>query len=80
MDDPEEMLLERVQQEKVAAMVESIIKTADDIDYRILDDLCSPDTLDGVNLRSFLNSLEMLGLHWGTVNKAKYSHRLQMYE
>ncbi len=70
----------RVQQEKVAAMVESIAKTSECIDCRILDALSLEETTDNILLRSFLNSLEMLGSHWRIVIKEKYAHRLALYD
>jgi hypothetical protein len=70
----------RIEQEKVAAMLESIVTSAKGIDYRILDELnSSADSEQLAVLKGYLSSLEALAHHWELISTQKYAHRLSDY-
>jgi hypothetical protein len=45
-------------------MLENIVQTAKGIDYRILDELNSPETEQAMAFKQYLNTLETISLHW----------------
>jgi len=45
-------------------MLENIVQTAKGIDYRILDELNSPETEQAMAFKQYLNTLETICLHW----------------
>jgi hypothetical protein len=64
MSNEQRNIQERIEQEKVAAMLENIVQTAKGIDYRILDELNSPETEQAMAFKQYLNTLETISLHW----------------
>jgi hypothetical protein len=57
----------------VVALLENISQTAKELDYRVLDELNSPeDNEESYALKSFLNSVEMLAHHWQMIKKERY--------
>ena len=46
------------------ALLENILQTAKELDYRVLDELNSIDNDQSYQLKSYLNSVEMLAIHW----------------
>jgi hypothetical protein len=69
----------RIEQEKLCMMIHNCVETSLALNYRVLDELNSPDSDDSYNLKTFLNSLEMLGHHWGLLKKEKYAYRVQIH-
>ena len=57
-------------------MLENIVNTAKEIDYRVLDELNSIESDQCPNLKAYLNSLESMAHHWTMLKKEKYVHRL----
>jgi hypothetical protein len=70
----------RIEQEKVAAMLENIVQTARNIDYRVLDELNSTDCEQAQGFKAYLQTLEQLAHHWQLIAAKKYNHRLTNYE
>jgi hypothetical protein len=70
---------ERIEQEKVASMLENIIQTAKFIDYRILDELNSVESEQVTEFKAYLSSLESIAHHWGLLDGNKYMHRINNY-
>lgn len=60
-------------------MLESVVTSAHNIDYSVLDELNCAQSELSFNLKVFLNSLEMLAQHWGVVKKEKYAHRIAVH-
>lgn len=57
-------------------MLENITQTSKVIDYRVLDELNSAEGEQSDNLKTYLNSLEIIANHWGMIKKEKYGHRV----
>ena len=79
MSNEQRNIQERIEQEKVAAMLENIVQTAKGIDYRILDELNSPETEQAMAFKQYLNTLETISLYWQLVNSKKYLFRIANY-
>jgi hypothetical protein len=60
-------------------MLENIVQTAKGIDYRILDELNSPETELAMAFKQYLNTLETITFHWQLVNSKKYLYRIANY-
>jgi len=45
-------------------MLDNIVQTAKGIDYRILDELNSPDTEQAAAFKNYLNTIEAICQHW----------------
>lgn len=69
----------RIDQEQVAAMLENIVETGREIDYRVLDELNFAESESARSLRVYLSELERLATHWNLVRPEKFSHRLGDY-
>ena len=67
---------ERIEQEKVAAMLENIVQTSKGIDYRVLDELNTSDGDQAAAFKSYLSTLETMACHWKLLDSQKYLHRL----
>lgn len=57
-------------------LIESLVTTAQHFDVQVLDQLTSADTFE---VRSYLNSLDMLAKFWNVIKKEKFAHRLTDY-
>ena len=60
-------------------MLENIVQTAKGIDYKILDELNSPETEQAMAFNQYLNTLETICLHWQLLNSKKYLYRIANY-
>jgi hypothetical protein len=61
-------------------MIENVISSAKDLDYKVLDELNSTDCEQSYAFKSYLNSLEMLAWHWFMIKKEKYHHRITSHD
>ena len=61
-------------------MIENIISTAKELDYKVLDELNSSDCEHSYVFKAYLNSLEMIAQHWNMIKKEKYGHRTLTHE
>lgn len=66
----------RIEQEKVVSLVELVGQTAREVDYKVLDELNSPECEHSSPLKAYLNAVEMLAFHWNMINTTKYNHRV----
>ncbi len=69
---------------KVDLLIENLVCLIKegDIDISSLDHLDSHEhqgSQEGIKLKSFLNSLEMLASHWQIIRRNKYTYRLKSY-
>lgn len=58
-------------------MLENIMQSGKQINYKVLDELNSEGVDDAFKLKSYLNSLEMLAQHFGMIKIEKYAHRVE---
>lgn len=56
--------------------MENLVQAAQDLNYRVLDELNSPEDEKAYQLKSFLNSVEMLAHHWQLIKKERYAYRI----
>ena len=62
----------KLDQEETVKLLTQIIEHAKLLDYRILDELNSIESVQSENLQLFLTSLEKMAIFWGLIKKEKY--------